>query len=65
MGAMHVELPEDLVGPIESKASEFKTDASRFVAAIVREKPRLPVKIGEPSCLRPLAIDCGGTSGLA
>jgi hypothetical protein len=56
MGVMHVELPEDLAGPIESKASEFKTDASRFVAAIVREKLRLPVKIGELEVFVPADI---------
>jgi hypothetical protein len=36
MGVMRVEIPEDLVGPIESKASELNVDASRFVAAVVR-----------------------------
>jgi hypothetical protein len=32
---------------IENKASEFNVDASRFVAAVVREKLGLPVKVGE------------------
>jgi hypothetical protein len=47
VGVMRVEIPEDLVGPIESKASELNVDASRFVAAVVREKLGLPVKVGE------------------
>jgi hypothetical protein len=47
MGVMRVEIPEDLVGPLENKASELNVDASRFVAAVVREKLKLPVKVGE------------------
>jgi hypothetical protein len=47
MGVIRVEIPEDLVRPLENRASELNVDASRFVAAIVREKLRLPVKVGE------------------
>jgi hypothetical protein len=38
MGVMHLELPEDLAGPVEDKAAELNVDASSFVAAIIREK---------------------------
>jgi hypothetical protein len=47
MGVIRVELPDELVGLVESKASELKVDPARFVAAIVREKLKLPVAIGE------------------
>ena len=56
MGVMRVELPEDLVGPIENKASELNVDASRFVAAVVREKLGLPVKVGELEVFVPANI---------
>jgi hypothetical protein len=56
MGVMRVELPEDLVGPIENKASELNVDVSHFVAAIVREKLRLPVKVGELEVFVPANI---------
>ena len=50
MGVMRVELPEDLVGPIENKASELNVDSSRFVAAVVREKLGLPSKLANSKC---------------
>jgi hypothetical protein len=56
MGVMRVELPAELAGPIESKASELNVDASRFVAAIVREKLKLPVAVGELDVFVPADI---------
>jgi hypothetical protein len=53
---MRVEIPEDLIGPIENKASELNVDASRFVAAIVREKLKLPVKVAELDVFVPANI---------
>jgi hypothetical protein len=53
---MRVEIPEDLVGPLENKASELNVDASHFVAAIVRERLRLPVKVGELDVFVPANI---------
>jgi hypothetical protein len=47
MGVIQVELPDELAGLVESKALEFKVDPAHFVAAIVREKLRLPVTVGE------------------
>jgi hypothetical protein len=56
MGGMRVEIPEDLVDPLENRASELNVDASRFVAAIAREKLRLPVKVGELEVFVPANI---------
>jgi hypothetical protein len=56
MGVMRVEIPEDLVAPLENKASELNVDASHFVAAVVREKLRLPIKIGELEVFVPANI---------
>jgi hypothetical protein len=56
MGVMRIELPEELAGPIESKASELHVDASRFVAAVVREKLRLPVAVGDLDVFVPADI---------
>jgi hypothetical protein len=53
---MRVEIPEDLVGPIENKASELNVDASHVVAVIVRERLRLPVKVGELDVFVPADI---------
>lgn len=47
MGVIQIELPDELAGLVESKASELKVDPAHFVAAIVREKLRLPVAVGE------------------
>jgi hypothetical protein len=47
MGVIQVELPDELMGLVESKASELKVDPTHFVAAIVREKLKLPVAVGE------------------
>jgi hypothetical protein len=41
-----VEIPDELADAVESKASELKVDASRFIAALVREKLKLPVQVG-------------------
>lgn len=53
MGIMHLELPEDLAGPVENQAAELHVDASRFVAAIIRENAQLPVRIGELEAFAP------------
>jgi hypothetical protein len=56
MDVVRVKLPEDLAGPIENKASELNVDASRFVAAVVREKLGLPAKVGELEVFVPANI---------
>jgi hypothetical protein len=48
-----IELPDELAGPIESAASELKVDPARFIAALVREKLRLPVQIGDLEVFAP------------
>jgi hypothetical protein len=47
MGVIQVELPDELAGLVERKASELKVDPAHFVAAIVREKLRFPAVVGE------------------
>lgn len=42
-----IELPDELAGPVQSAASDLNVDPARYIAALVREKLRLPVKIGE------------------
>ena len=56
MGVIHVELPDELAGLVESKASELKVDPARFVAAIVREKLKLHVVVGELEVFAPADI---------
>jgi hypothetical protein len=56
MGVIRVELPDELAGLVESKASELKVDPARFVAAIVREKLKLPVIVGEFEVFAPADI---------
>ncbi|SPP92840.1 hypothetical protein [Bradyrhizobium vignae] len=51
-----LELPQELAEPLESKATELNVDPSRFVAALVREKLRLPVKVGELEVYAPADI---------
>jgi hypothetical protein len=51
-----VELPDELASPIANKASELNVDASRFVAALVREKLKLPVKVGDLEVFAPADI---------
>jgi hypothetical protein len=46
MGMISVELPEELTEPVERKASELNVDVARFVAAIIREKLKMPVAVG-------------------
>ena len=56
MGVIRIELPDELAGLVESKASELKIDPARFVAAIVREKLKLPVVVGEFEVFAPADI---------
>jgi hypothetical protein len=56
MGVIRVELLDELAGLVESKASELKVDPARFVAAIVREKLKLPVIVGEFEVFAPADI---------
>jgi hypothetical protein len=56
MGVIRIELPDELAGLVESKASELKIDPARFVAAIVREKLKLPVAVGEFEVFAPADI---------
>jgi hypothetical protein len=56
MGVIRVELPEDLIGPIENEASELNIDASSFIAAVLHEKLRLLVKVGELEVFVPANI---------
>lgn len=51
-----IELPDELAGPVKSAASEMNVDPARYVAALVREKLHLPVKIGELEVFAPADI---------
>jgi len=42
-----VEIPDELAGAVESKASGLNIDVAGFIAALVREKLKLPVQVGE------------------
>jgi hypothetical protein len=50
------ELPDDLTEPLEAKASELNTDTARFLAALIREKLKLPVMVGELEVFAPADI---------
>ena len=56
MGVISVELPEELTEPVERKASELNVDAARFVAAVIREKLKMPVSIGDLEVFVPADI---------
>jgi len=56
MGMISVELPEELTEPVERKASELNVDVARFVAAIIREKLKMPVAIGDLEVFVPADI---------
>ena len=56
MGMITIELPEELTGPIERKASELNVDVARFVAAVIREKLKMPVPIGDLEVFVPADI---------
>jgi hypothetical protein len=51
-----IELPEELEGPVQSIASELNIDPSRYIAALVREKLHLPVKIGDLEIFAPADV---------
>lgn len=56
MGVITVELPEELTDPVERKASELNVDVGRFVAAVIREKLKMPVTIGDLEVFVPADI---------
>jgi hypothetical protein len=56
MGMITIELPEELAGPVERKASELNVDVRRFVAAVIREKLKMPVSIGDLEVFVPADI---------
>jgi hypothetical protein len=56
MGMITIELPEELAGPVERKASELHVDVTRFVAAVIREKLKLPVRISDLEIFVPADI---------
>jgi len=56
MGIISVELPEELTEPVERKASELNVDVARFVAAVIREKLKMPVTIGDLEVFVPADI---------
>jgi hypothetical protein len=56
MGIISVSLPEELTEPVERKASELKVDVARFVAAVIREKLKMPVAIGDLEVFVPADI---------
>jgi hypothetical protein len=49
-------LPDELAGLVESKASELRVDPAHYVAAIVREKLKLPVSVGEFEVFAPADV---------
>jgi hypothetical protein len=51
-----IELPDELAGPIESAASELNVEPARYIAALVREKLRLPVQIGDLEIFAPADV---------
>ncbi|MGO9359209.1 MAG: hypothetical protein ACLP1D_16335 [Xanthobacteraceae bacterium] len=51
-----IELPDELAGPLQNAASELNVDPARYIAALVREKLRLPVRIGDLEIFAPADI---------
>lgn len=56
MRAITVELPEELTDPIKRKASELNVDVGRFIAAVIREKLKMPVAVGDLELFVPADI---------
>ena len=56
MSVLHIEFPDELARRIDSRASELDTDPERLVAAIIREKFKMPVKIGDLEVFVPADI---------
>jgi hypothetical protein len=56
MSAILVEIPADVEGPLEQQASVLNVDAGRYIAAVLREKLRIPVRIGDIEIFAPADI---------
>jgi hypothetical protein len=56
MSAVLVEIPPDVEGPLEQQASVLNVDTSRYIAAVLREKLRVPVRIGDLEVFAPADI---------
>ena len=56
MSAILVEIPADVEGPLEQQASVLNVDAGRYIAAVLREKLRVPVRIGDFEVFAPADI---------
>jgi hypothetical protein len=56
MSAILVEIPADVEGPLEQQASVLNVDAGRYIAAVLREKLRVPVRIGDLEVFAPADI---------
>jgi len=56
MSAILVEIPADVEGPLELQAGILNVDASRYIAAVLREKLRVPVRVGDLEVFAPADI---------
>jgi hypothetical protein len=56
MGAVVVEIPADLAEPLAEQAEALNVDVSRFIAAVIREKLRIPLKIGDLKVYAPADV---------
>ena len=56
MSAVLVEIPADVKGPLEQQASVLNVDTGRYIAAVLREKLRIPVKVGDLEIFAPADI---------
>ena len=56
MGAVIVEIPADLAEPLAEQAGALKVDVARFIAAVIREKLRIPIKIGDLEVYAPADV---------
>jgi hypothetical protein len=56
MSAVLVEIPADVEGPLEQQASVLNVEPGRYIAAVLREKLRIPVRIGDLEVFAPADI---------
>jgi hypothetical protein len=56
MSAILVEIPADVEGPLEQQTTVLNVDTGRYIAAVLREKLRVPVRIGDLEVFAPADI---------
>jgi hypothetical protein len=56
MTAVTLEIPSDLAEPLEKQAGAMHVEVARYITAIIREKLRIPVKVGDLEVYAPADV---------